>query len=51
MDAQMKHPNLFDIHETPHQAITESMKKWIAKVKLQATVSTSGQELWEKSIV
>ena len=46
----MKNPNFLHIHETPHQAITKGMKGWIAKVKVQSTVPTSGEELWKKGL-
>ena len=47
-ESQMKHPNLLDKYEPPHQTTTEGMKEWIVELKLQSTIPTSGQELWKK---
>jgi len=38
---------MFENHGTPHQAITETMKEWIAKVKLQKTIPRDGEDLWK----
>ena len=42
INAKLKSPYKLENHGTPYQAITETIKEWIAKVKLQKAILRDG---------
>ena len=49
LNAKVKYPTLLENHGAPFQAITETIKQWIAKVKIQKTIPRDGEDLWKNA--